>query len=317
MATPQDMIETAASFIGISGTDNIFNTWYWGFHCYDENYYPWCAAFQSYCAYLCGLPGVASASASGFANQYEWVDDADVQPGDLVTFNWDGRTDTGWMDHIGLVEWFDHGSGYFGTIEGNTGWAAGGEVARVTRYNYSSYFTAFHRPAYDGVSYGGWDQGDGGYSGGYDEGSGGAGQGLSGGEWQGELIGIHDTTNSGDDYAGVPGRPILYLAAGGCGDYQVSDISRGDFWPVVSDYDLHDEEHGMAGSGSPIDRVRIFDPTIRYQTHNMGGGWNTVMVGLLDTGGSTDDFAGEKGVKQDLIRIWRDNGEQPKYNVYS
>lgn len=316
MTTANDIINTAASFIGVSGTDNEFNTWYWGYHCYDPNQYPWCAAFQSYVANLCGLPCTASASASGFATQFTRVDDSEVQPGDYVVFNWDGRNNTNWCDHIGLVEWFDHGSGYFGTIEGNTGWSAGGEVARVTRYNYGGYFTAFYRPPYDGVESAnpvgpgqGWSEPVSGGSG-YSPGS------PSGGQWQGKLVGTHDTTGSGDDYAGVPGQPMLYLAIGGVGTYQASDIYNG-WWPTVDHYDTNDEETGMAGSGSPIDMVRIFDPSVHYQTHNLGGGWNAVMIGTYDTGGSGDDFAGETGVQQDLVRIWREAGEQPEYNVYS
>lgn len=316
MTTSSDIIEKAASYIGVSGTDNEFNTWYWGFHCYDPNKYPWCANFQSYVAKACGLPCTASASASGFATQFQRVDDSEVQGGDYVVFNWDGRSDTGWCDHIGLVEWFDHGSGYFGTIEGNTGWTAGGEVARVTRYNYSNYFTAFYRPPYDGVSYGGGSQGSGNVPVSDGSSSGYSGGGASSGQWQGVMKGKKDTTGSGDDYGGVPGQPMLYIAIGGVGDYQVSDISHG-FWPKVSKYDLSDEETGMAGDGKSIDRVRIFDSSVLYQTHNMGGGWNDVMRGTYDTGGSGDDFAGDTGVPQDLIRIWRDSGKQPKYNVYS
>lgn len=319
MTTAQDIIEKAASYIGVSGTDNEFNTWYWGFHCYDPNQYPWCAAFQSYVAKACGLPCGASASASGFATQFQRIDDSEVQGGDYVVFNWDGRTDTGWCDHIGLVEWFDHDSGYFGTIEGNTGWADGGEVARVTRYNYAGYFTAFYRPPYDGESDGGWDEGSGGYSESPSDGWDGTDarpSSPSEAQWQGLMKGTQDTTGSGDDYGGVPGQPMLYVAIGGCGAYQVSDIHHG-FWPEVNHYDLDDEENGMAGNGDPIDRVRILDDSVHYQTHNMGGGWNPIMVGTHDTGGSSDDFAGETGVQQDLIRIWRDDGEQPEYNVYS
>ena len=150
MATPSQYLEKAASYIGISGTDNIFNTWYWGFHCYDPNVYPWCAAFQSYVGvHDLSMQFNASASAAGVAWQGQQVADSEVQPGDWVLFNWDGRQDFGWADHIGVVEWSDiNGSGYFGTIEGNTGWADGGEVARCTRYNYGSYSTKFFRPPY-------------------------------------------------------------------------------------------------------------------------------------------------------------------------
>lgn len=312
MATANDIIRIAASYIGVAGTDNPFNTWIWGRHVYDPNTYPWCAAFQSYVfVHDAGMNATPSASAAGFATQFSRVDDSEVQGGDLVIFNWDGRTDTGWADHIGLVEWFDHSSGYFGTIEGNTGYSAEGEVARVTRYNYSSYFTAFYRPWYDG-SPAPAPSGGGGSSEPAPSPSGGGG-----GVWQGELVGKVDTTGSGDDYAGVVGRPMLYIAAGGVGEYQASDIRHG-WWPKVSQYDINDDENGRAGDGQPIDRFRIFDPTVYYQTHNLGGVWNGVMKGTTDISGeSNDDFAGDTGVQQDLIRMWRENGEQPVYQVFS
>lgn len=110
---------------------------------------------------------------------------------------------------------------------------------------------------------------------------------------------------------------MLYLAVGGVKGYQASDIRHG-WWPAISGYDLDDDEYGRAGDGQPIDRVRILDSTVKYQTHNLGGVWNGVMQGTKDISGeSNDDFAGETGVKQDLIRIWRDKGEQPRYNVFS
>lgn len=149
MATPNQYLDTAASYIGVSGTDNIFNTWIWGHHCYDPDVYPWCAAFQSYVGvHDLDMPFSPSASAAGVANQGERVPDSEARAGDWVLFNWDGRQDFGWADHIGVVEWSDiNGSGYFGTIEGNTNtWD--GEVARCTRYNWGSYATAFFRPPY-------------------------------------------------------------------------------------------------------------------------------------------------------------------------
>ena len=150
MATASQYIEKAASYIGISGTDNIFNTWIWGHPCYDPDVYPWCAAFQSYVGvHDLEMPFTPSASAAGVANQGDRVADSEARAGDWVLFNWDGRQDFGWADHIGVVEWSDiSGSGYFGTIEGNTGDSYGGEVARCTRYNFGSYATAFFRPPY-------------------------------------------------------------------------------------------------------------------------------------------------------------------------
>jgi len=144
----------------------------------------------------------------------------------------------------------------------------------------------------------------------------GSASGGSDREWQGEVVGFEDSTGSGDDYAGVFGKPIRYLAVEGVGEYQVHD-KNGNWWPCVSKYDLKDEDNGMAGAGNPIDAVRIKDPSVFYQTHNLGGDWNSPMKGLKDTGGSSDDFAGDYGVAQDAIRIWREGGEQPRYNVYS
>ena len=150
MANANDFIEKAASYIGISGTDNIFNTWYWGHHCYDANTFPWCACFQSYVGvHDLKMPFEPSASAAGVANQGVRVPDSEARKGDWVLFNWDGRQSFGWADHIGVVEWTDiSGSGMFGTIEGNTGDVYGGEVARMTRNNNASYATAFFRPPY-------------------------------------------------------------------------------------------------------------------------------------------------------------------------
>lgn len=325
MAIANDIIRLAASHIGVNGTDNIFNTWIWGRHVYDANTYPWCAAFVSYVLFKeAGLTGTPSASASGVATQFRQIADEDVQGGDLVVFNWDGRNDLGWCDHVGIVEWSDiNGGGYFGTIEGNTGWTAGGECARVTRYNFGGYFTAFFRPNYDGSSV----PGDAGSGSGSQQGQGGAPQGPGGGsdgggysvkgEWQGLVRGKVDTTGAEDDYAGVVGKPMLYIAARSIGKYQVSDVSHG-WWPTVDKYDLNDDENGRAGDGVAIDKFRCFDDTVFYQTHNLGGVWNGVMRGTTDISGeSNDDFAGDDGVKQDLIRMWRDSGEQPEYNVYS
>lgn len=148
MATAQQNIDNARKYLGVSGTDNIFNTWYWGFHCYDANSYPWCAAFQSYLAEQAGGLGYTkSAAASGIFNQLPRIDDKDVQPGDYVCFNWDGRTDTSWMDHIGMVTEFNYSTGYLKVIEGNGG-GGGGCVKETVYNNNSSYFTAFCRPVY-------------------------------------------------------------------------------------------------------------------------------------------------------------------------
>ena len=156
MTTAKKFLETAAKYIGTYGDHNKFNKWYWVTYTKTYSSDPgtaWCANFMSYVAFEAGLKCSYSASAAGFATQFERIpvkDEGSVKPGDIVVFNWDGRTDTGWCDHVGVVEWSSIAAdGSFGTIEGNTGNRAEGEVLRVTRNNWSNYFTAFYRPKYD------------------------------------------------------------------------------------------------------------------------------------------------------------------------
>ena len=151
MATVEQYLDDAASYIGVSGDYNEFNRWYWcDLNGYDYNPgWAWCGVFQSYVGvHDLDMPFTPSASAAAVANQGVRVADSEARAGDWVLFNWDNRQDFSWADHIGVVEWSDiNGSGYFGTIEGNTG---NSEVARCTRYNWGSYATAFFRPPYGG-----------------------------------------------------------------------------------------------------------------------------------------------------------------------
>lgn len=84
----------------------------------------WCADFVSYCAKKAGLR-VNTASAQQVANQIKaqggWKGRHNPQPGDAVTFRWDGSH--GWADHVGLVErvFKRGGKTYIQTIEGNSG----------------------------------------------------------------------------------------------------------------------------------------------------------------------------------------------------
>lgn len=119
---------------------------------------PWCALAQSYC-FDEVAPGLftASAAVSGIVAQLQRIDDREAQPGDIVAFNWDNRSDLGWMDHIGLIEWSAIDANYngnFGTLEGNTGSDSNltSQFLRRTRNNNAGYFTAFFRPLYDGGS---------------------------------------------------------------------------------------------------------------------------------------------------------------------
>lgn len=156
MTTAKQLLTEAAKHIGTYGDHNIYNRWYWVTYTKTYSSDPgtaWCAAFVSYVAMKTGLKCSYSASAAGFATQFERISvqkENEVRPGDIVVFNWDGRDDTSWCDHVGIVEWSSIGTdGKFGTIEGNTGNGAEGVVARVTRSNWSTYFTAFYRPKYE------------------------------------------------------------------------------------------------------------------------------------------------------------------------
>lgn len=85
---------------------------------------PWCADFVSYCATKAGLR-MNTASAQGVADALrargQWKGRRDPQPGDALTFRWDGSH--GWADHVGLVEKVFKRGGvtYVQTIEGNSG----------------------------------------------------------------------------------------------------------------------------------------------------------------------------------------------------
>ena len=288
VATAKDYIKAAAKYIGISGTDNIFNTWIWGKHVYDPDDYPWCAAFQSYVAvHDLGIRINPSASAAGVANQGRRVDDSEVQPGDWVVFNWDGRTDTGWCDHIGLVEWFDHDTDWFGTIEGNYG----DRVTRVTRDNNGPYFTAFFRPPYNGKTstttspskkkeqprYRVEVKSDGKYI------------------WLPEMIGKYDTGGSTDTYAGVTGSPITGLMVKGVGKYRVKTQKHG--WLEYADgYSIGDHENGYAGyQHSPITAVHIPNTKVKVQVRLRGNsGFSAIKQGRA---------AGDVKTPIDAVRI--------------
>ena len=83
----------------------------------------WCADFVSYCAKKAGLR-MNTASAQGVANiikqQGGWKGRQNPQPGDAVTFRWDGSH--GWADHVGMVDkvFTRGGQTYIQTIEGNS-----------------------------------------------------------------------------------------------------------------------------------------------------------------------------------------------------
>lgn len=126
-----------------------------------------------------------------------------------------------------------------------------------------------------------------------------------GGVWLSEMVNTYDTGGSGDDYAGIIGQPIEFLAVD-TGLYQVRTQDSGlGYLLVPSIYNYMDLDLGCAGDGSPIYELRIGDDGIAYQVHTQESGWLDVMHGLNDTGGSADDFAGIYGQAIDGVRIWR------------
>lgn len=126
---------------------------------------------------------------------------------------------------------------------------------------------------------------------------------LASGRWLAMMRGLTDTGGSRDDYAGIFGQPIGYVAIGGVGKYRARSIKH-SWLPYVSIYNLNDLNNGCAGDGSAITGLEIPNSGIKYQVHILGGGWLPWMIGNMDTGGSRDSFAGN-GKQIDAIRIAR------------
>ena len=109
---------------------------------------------------------------------------------------------------------------------------------------------------------------------------------------------------SGDGHSGQYGTPIRWLAIDNVKRYRVFTVNNG-WLPWVTDYNVKDLEDGCAGDGSPILGVQIDDDSVKYGVHVIGGGWYSYMIGLTDTGGSGDNFAGDLANKIDAFRALR------------
>jgi cell wall-associated NlpC family hydrolase len=114
------MLNEARSHLGFhegAGNSNPFS------HALGRPSEAWCADFVSYCAQKAGLH-MNTASAQGVADALKargtWKGRNNPQPGDAVTFRWDGSH--GWADHVGMVEkvFTRNGRLYVQTIEGNS-----------------------------------------------------------------------------------------------------------------------------------------------------------------------------------------------------
>lgn len=122
--------------------------------------------------------------------------------------------------------------------------------------------------------------------------------------WLPEMVDHHDTGGSSDDFAGIFGHELTFIAMDFPGWYQVRTVANG-WLPRVCKYNPSDLENGCAGDGSTVTGIRCYYETqnpsetgwkaIEYQAHTMGGGWLPAMHDLADTGGSSDDFAGNGG----------------------
>jgi hypothetical protein len=157
MATPEDVLKIARSYIGVKeypahSNKTMFGDWYgW-------NGVAWCAIFVSYCFYRAkmSLAAIRPPNTKGFAYCPYGVEyfkkkeklDQTPQVGDIVFFDWDKDAVA---NHVGIVEKVLSPSKVV-CIEGNTSYtdnSNGGEVMRRTRY--LSTILGFAHPEYNGI----------------------------------------------------------------------------------------------------------------------------------------------------------------------
>lgn len=116
----------------------------------------WCACFCSALAIKCGYTAIVpiEISCGQMINLAKamgiWIeDDAFVpQPGDFILYDWDDSgigDNTGWPDHIGIIESVDKSTGYMVVIEGNYS----DSVKRRTISINGRYIRGFITPMYD------------------------------------------------------------------------------------------------------------------------------------------------------------------------
>lgn len=120
----------------------------------------WCAITLSAAAHLCGYPTdifpyecscqrmIEKAKSMGI-----WRENEDYLPqrGDIVLFDWQDSGDgdnTGWADHVGVVETADPISSTFWTIEGNTNINGVRQVGRKSYSVNQRYLRGFICPNY-------------------------------------------------------------------------------------------------------------------------------------------------------------------------
>lgn len=89
----------------------------------------------------------------------------------------------------------------------------------------------------------------------------------NGREWLPEMVGLKDTSGSGDDFAGIEGEPIRWIAVEGV-KYRACTEESG-WLPTVDAYNVNDLDYGCAGDGSPITDFEILDDSVNCEIHRM------------------------------------------------
>ena len=229
---------------------------------------PWCAMFTSWVfnqakAVCAGLPGAYCPTMLQEAkNAKKTVTAKNAKPGDVVYFDWDG----GVCDHVGIVESNDGSKLH--TIEGNTDNGivaqkvrAYSTVAGVVRPDYSSSDVPDTKPIAKPAP-----------------------------TFRVSVV------SSGKTWLAAKklkkGSAIRWIAIKNAGRYRV--YTQASRWlPWIDACNVNDLEYGCAGDGSKILAVQIERDDIRYAVRPIGGKWYPDMIGLHDTGGSPDTFAGD------------------------
>ncbi|MBQ2682205.1 MAG: hypothetical protein IJF97_09745 [Eggerthellaceae bacterium] len=121
--------------------------------------------------------------------------------------------------------------------------------------------------------------------------------------WYDEMADWTDTGGSTDDFAGNYGELVRWVAIKDA-TYRVCSQASG-WLPWVSGYNTADLEWGCAGDGSPIVALEVVNMDIKYQVHVYGGEWYAEMQGQVDTGGSSDTYAGDMWNPIDAVAMRR------------
>lgn len=243
---------------------------------------PYCAMFVSWVfnqakAKCVGLPGAYCPTMLDAAiKAKKTVAPKYAKPGDVVYFDWEGDDES---DHVGIVESNNTTSAYLTTIEGNTD---NGQVLRKTRY-YGSVIGVV-RPDFAGSS--------------------------TPSETVDKSVTFRISTDSSGKKWLTAGKQcdgtkaIRWIAIKNAGRYRVATVANG-WLPWIDAYDTADLENGCAGDGSKIVGIQVESANMRYAVRVRGNIWYADMVGLSDTGGTNDNFAGDLANAIDGFRISR------------